>query len=552
MKTKNIFMYRLALLCGLISTMSLFACLDDSDETIALEEGNTPELLLGTWNVEKSELYDITSERYHSDLPDDNSLSNLYNIGVDGVGLLYSNGETEDILWSLNDMNQVLTINGDVYKLASLGEKVMVWESRRSVNGDNYIHRYTLRKTGDWEYDINNSGNPEENVESENKTQTVSSDESGIYSLYGYTVIVPKGAVPRTNSGDIGKVVFSIQLTDDLPAGLPQGTTLLEQGNVKIEPMNFTFNSPLTVKIPLRGYSASDVQVYWYNAYTGSWVLVPFSKINSDGTASISVIELGQFIVVRNATGTGTSQLSTGGIHIASQYIQSGYYYYLTLTPQGSSTGTKSIAFTSNGEDLYMAGIARGTYSVTITRERRSAVSSDAATIESAYLQNVSVTQLLTKGNGGYNTYTGWTELSLNNVSWSSGRPGIWGEATKTYGTGKFQATLTWVNTSSSRTDYDLHLTTPLGEVYYGAKQIGAFELDRDWTTPAGNAIENIYSIRDNFASGTYKVRVHHYSGVVGKSYNCRIIVNGTVVKSVTQTINTNNVYNDIYTFTIQ
>ena len=478
--------------------------------------------------------------------PNDNNISKVYTFEQNNSGEVSEKGlSATGFYWNMDNQGETIDIDGQTFRLASLGENVMALESNRSVNGEQYRHRYILKK-------VSNGNDTNVDEPDDDATQVVSSDEGRTFRRYGYTVIVPKGAVPRNSSGGIGRVAFSIQLAEDLPTPLPNGMTLLERGNVKIEPMNFTFNSPLTIKVPLRGFNASDVYVYWYDAYTGGWRLIPFSKINTDGTASITMIELGQFVVVRNSTGTGTNQMTTGGIHIARQYIQSGYYYYLTLTPRNSYASSKSIAFTSNGEDLYMAGVELDTYTATVTRERRSSTNADAATTETATLNNVTVSTKLTKGNGGYSSYSGWTELSLANVNWNDGRPNNWGEPTKTYGTGKFQATLTWVNTNSSATDYDLHLTTPSGEVYYSNKQAGAFELDYDWTTPAGNAIENIYSIRDDFASGTYKVRVHHYSGVQGKRYNCRIIVNGTVVKSVTGAINTNDAYDDIYSFTIQ
>ena len=71
-----------------------------------------------------------------------------------------------------------------------------------------------------------------------------------------------------------------------------------------------------------------------------------------------------------------------------------------------------------------MAGVEPGTYSASITRENRSSTNSDASTTESATLNDIKVSTTLTKGNGGYDTYTGWTELSLSNVIWSNGRPG--------------------------------------------------------------------------------------------------------------------------------
>ena len=546
MKAKNIFKHLWLPAVLLFGSTVMVSCLKDGEETVALEAGDATELILGSWEVERSELFDLTTELYHSDLPDDNNLSKIYTFGQNNSGAVVEKGLSPvNIYWHIDNSQETIEIDGQSFRIASLGENVMSLESTRTVNGEQYRHRYILSKIEDAS-DLN--------VEEpdDDETQVVTSDEGRTFLRYGYTVIVPKGAVPRNSSGEVGKVAFSIQLSEDLPAPVPEGTTLLERGNMKIEPMNFTFNSPLTIKIPLRGFNPSDVNVYWYDAYAGGWRLIPFSKTNSDGTASISVIELGQFIVVRNSSGTGTNKMNVGGIHIARQYIQSGYYYYLTLIPKNISGTSKSIAFTANGEDLYMAGVEPGTYSASITRENRSSTNSDASTTESATLNDIKVSTTLTKGNGGYDTYTGWTELSLSNIIWSNGRPGNWGEATKTYGTGKFQATLTWVNTDNSKTDYDLHLTTPSGEVFYSHKQAGAFELDYDWISGVGNAIENIYSIRDNFEAGTYKVRVHHFSGVTGKKYNCRIIVNGVVVKSVTGAINTNKSYDDIYTFTVQ
>ena len=140
--------------------------------------------------------------------------------------------------------------------------------------------------------------------------------------------------------------------------------------------------------------------------------------------------------------------------------------------------------------------------------------------------------------------------MTLSSAGWNEGRPAAWGEETVTYGTGKFQATLTWINESGNTTDYDLHLTTPSGEVYYMNKRQGSFELDRDVIDALGNAVENIYSINDSFERGTYKVRVHHYGGATGKRFNCRILVNGVVVKSVTGVQDSG--YADIYTFAIE
>ncbi len=383
----------------------------------------------------------------------------------------------------------------------------------------------------------------------QDRTDIVSSNESETFNRNGFEITVPKGAVPKTNSGSDGKVAFSVTSGGELPTALPEGTEIVNGASIKIEPMNFIFNSPITLKVPLYGQSTNEVALLRYNEYTNSWEVIPFSSVNSDGTASASVIELGYFVLIKY------SQRNTfGGIHIDNRYLEEGYYYYLTLTSRsGSAIGdTKRISFAANGQDLYMANVPLGTYNVTLSRERRSNLNSQVNAIE-YYPGNMTITvsTSLIQGNGGYNTYTGWTELRFEGYDWINGRPdNVWGEATTTYGTGTFQATLTWVNSSTQTyTDYDLHLYGPNNlHVYYGHKNEGAFELDRDWTNQVGNAVENLYTISDDITPGQYQIKVHHYSGASGKRYNCRVILNGVVVKSVSGATSSTD---HIYTFDI-
>ena len=387
----------------------------------------------------------------------------------------------------------------------------------------------------------------------EDQTQVISSSESETFERLGYEITVPYGAVPHTNSGSDGRVAFTVTATEELPADLPDNTQIVEGASIKLEPMNFTFNSPITIDVPLHGYEADEVALLYFNESTGSWDVIPFSSVNNDGTASISVIELGQFTLVR-LTNEG---MAFGGLHIDSEYLEEGYYYYLTVSSsQYASAGeVKRISFSANGDDLYMANIPLGSYYVTVSRELRGNLQTSASDVE-RYTETiyVDVNGRLVPGDGKYDTYTGWTELELSRYNWTDGRPdNAWGEATATYGTGTFQATLTWVNVSSSVTDYDLHLFGPNGlHVYYRQKNDGAFELDRDWTSPLGNAIENIYTVSDEITPGEYQVRVHHYSGALGKRYNCRVIMDGVLVKSVSGSIPTNKEFDDIYTFTIE
>lgn len=383
------------------------------------------------------------------------------------------------------------------------------------------------------------------------ETKVVSSSESATFVRNGFTVTVPFGSVPKTNSNSDGKVAFSITQAEELPASLPSGVSVIRESSIKVEPMNFTFNSPITIKVPTQGEDIDKVALLRYNEYTNAWEEVPFSSINSDGTVSVSIIELGYFVLVKKNT---SGQL--GGVHISKRYLDEDYYYYLTLTPvNGNTQGIKRISFAPNGNDLYMANVPLGNYYATVSRERRSSLGQVSSSVQyCATNYTCNVTRALVKGSGSYETYTGWTELTISEDNWSDGRTNAWGTVTSTYGTGKFQATLTWVNaTSDSYTDYDLHLYGPDNlHVYFSNKRQGVFELDRDWIREVGNATENLYNTDENIPSGTYTVKVHHYSGQTGKRYNCRIIMDGVVVKSVTSSIPTNGVYQDIYSFTIE
>ncbi|MBQ9186750.1 MAG: hypothetical protein IJ144_02860 [Prevotella sp.] len=562
MKLRKIYSHLWMVAIMAVASLLTTACVKDGEKSIVLEGGETAQMIVSNWRVERVELYNVPSETYHSDMPDDVLWGGVLTLDENHVGIFAPRAGQEDnareFEWDI-DGNE-LSIGGTEYDMISLGRRIMALEVPVVVDGVVFTKRYVLRNLGRGSYTPGGGGNddpgigdPDDddpNIDND-ATQTVSSDEGRTFTRNGYTVIVPRGAVPTGTNGQTGNVAFSIQQigTDELPAGLPSGTTLLPRGAVKIEPMNFVFNSPITINIPLDGNDPDDVAVYWYNPSTGQWELVPFSSINGNGTASISVIELGYFIVVKKPT--GNTAYNYGGVHIARQYIENGYYYYLTLVPVSGSNSSKSIAFTSNGQDLYMAGVPMGTYSVTVTREQRSDLTSAATATQTAVVGNVEVKTRLVKGSGGYSTYTGWTEIVLSNLNWTDSRNQTWGEATVTYGTGKFQATLTWYNASGNTVDYDLHLENSNGgHVYWSNMTWGAFKLDRDCIDQLGNVVENIFSVSDDFARGTYRIYVRHFGGATGIRYNCRIIVNGVVVKSVTDICNSGD--QNIYTFTVE
>lgn len=379
-------------------------------------------------------------------------------------------------------------------------------------------------------------------------TSLISTDYGANITYNGFTLSVPKGAVPQKNNGQNGQVRFSITQIDELPAPLPSNCSQLNSKSaIKAEPMGFTFNSPLTLSLPTSETDLDGLALLRFDEYTETWQNVPFSTISSNGTISISLIELGYFVIVKY-----DETLPYGGIRIQSRYLDEEYFYYVTLTSTNANDNSaKRIAFSPSGKDLYMANLPIGNYRVAIARERKnSTLDQSTETQYLSYQPTVNVRTKLISGNGGYNTYSGWTDITLGSSVWDNGRPADWGNLTVTYGTGKLQATLTWINSVNSEgTDYDLHLFGPSTHVYFSQKNSGGFELDRDWLTESGNAIENIYSITDEIEHGNYTIKVHHYSGLLNKRYNCRVIVDDVVIKSVSGSISTNKAFDEICTF---
>lgn len=397
-----------------------------------------------------------------------------------------------------------------------------------------------------------NNDKPNEDEEEKDQAAVVGSDEYKSMERSGFTLIIPRGAVPTTNENTNGHVAFSMSYVDqaNLPAidKLPNGAQIIDNASVKIEPMNFIFNSPLILRSPTQ--KASNATLLHYNENTGNWDVVPYSCRNDDGTTDAAIIELGYFVLVKPLY----ADQGLGGVRVKKDKLNDNYFYYLTLTPLGENQeNIRRISFASKGNDLYMANVPKGTYSVTISREKRASWEAEPESMDYYTTSNVTVSQSLSSADGGYENYNGWTDINLDNVKWNDGRTEDWGLVTKSYGTGDLQVTLTWVNTSLQKyTDYDLHLYGPDGiHVYYNQKESGNLALDRDWEKNAGYAVENIYSINNNFVPGEYTVRVYCSKGQKRTRYNCRVIRDGVVVKTVSGAI-TDQKYDEIYTFTLR
>ena len=537
--TKNLFLLGTAWLFGLFF---LSSCLSDGEDTIALERGDPYELLLGKWKVSQA-LYEGEDEKgniVYADIPEDSWLATIFDFEADGRYTETQGQNVETYPWQMDPANgdMILSLNAVNWDVVSLGKGRMRISREVSVGGVYLLKCYDLYRISS--EDAEENGNGEDIGDN---TVNVSSNEYSVISRNGFALTIPHGAVPLNDDGENGTVAFSMSFPEEVPYGLPSNLQAVGR-IIKIEPMNFVFNSPLQMEVPDNG-SDSKVHLYGYDASLNKWVLVPYSY-NEQGKSVISTNRLGYFVLARE-----TGETVYGGIHVDGSKLNDGYYYYVVISSASGSTQAQEMvgrmSVSSDRNQIYMPDLPKGVYAIRVVRQKRSSYASEAVITEySSKTYSVAVQNTLYKGNSGFPSYTGWTNISGMDWFWDDGRPSEWGTETKTYGTGKFQATLTWTNPSSEfYTDYDLHLSGPNNlHVYYSNKKQGCFELDRDWIRDPGDAVENIYSINDNFPAGTYVVKVNHFSGAMGRLYNCRIIMNGKVVKSVSgATGDTNEIY---------
>lgn len=389
----------------------------------------------------------------------------------------------------------------------------------------------------------------------------------------GSELTVPKLSVPKNEKGEDASVYFSLETSPTHSVDLPRGMTPVGD-YVKVEPFNFTFNVPLVLDLPLKGATDMDkLFVYRFDENTDTWKMVPISGIGSNGkSVTVNVNDLGYYVLVRTTEIPEARRM--GGIRFVHPSGGEKYFYSLTILGVENKFGNeqervavgtlaRTIQLNDGGPSAmtYLTNLPQGRYIILLSRERRNSFSSEMNQME-YYSKNFDITveSGMTIPPGcelKLTEWGGWASLYLNGSdgNWIEGRPSIWGEVTKTYGKGEFQATLTWVNDNQRITDYDLHLYGPNGlHIYFSNKGTvnDAFNLDRDWTTPAGNAIENIYSIKDVFPAGEYVVKVHLYSGTTNRNFNVRIIQNNTVVKSMRSSIGTQKGEQEIYRFTVK
>jgi hypothetical protein len=391
-------------------------------------------------------------------------------------------------------------------------------------------------------------------------TTVVSSTSSGsVTTPSGHGLQVIPGTVPPNQNGATASVTFSVETPVDPPSPLPAGATL--RGSfVRMGPMGFAFRWPVHILLPYPdGSDISTLKIIYYDQPNDRWQLIPISEVDqTNKRLGADVLYLGYFAIATISSGMAKTLApdSDGGFTYTGE---SGYYYTLTVASVTAwkyawqavwwpgivgSTGSSGTNPGGGPRQPTHFILAQATYSIWISRTQPGTLS----TLPKTYTYTVPATGTIAgpvTWSGPLSDGDGWTTLQApGGGQWVEGSPSNWPTPTATYGTGEFQATLTWSNTSTRSSDVDLHLFGPNNmHVYYpsGSKTSpdGSLQLDRDWRYTVGNAVENIYSL-STMPAGSYSIKVNLYGGP-SMTYSVRIIRQGAQVKTFTGTVSTVN-----------
>ena len=346
-------------------------------------------------------------------------------------------------------------------------------------------------------------------------------------------------------------MAFSIESPVESPSELP--TMMSQSGNfTRYGPEGFVFHWPVRTVFPYpENSNPSEMAILRYDELEEKWRFAPFSFVDAvNHTVGVDLLQLGHAVLVNlsaiplKITGSAGDECIWGGFKFQDQAPE--MYYTLTVKSvsniacQWQETYLMAEimgAMGCTGVDMHKPLpyttilLAQADYEIWISK-------TTGKSPYKIYTYSVPATGRVS----GYVTFgtpqphgSGWTPLSMpSGGQWIEGSPsdgsGAWPPATVTWGTGAFQATLSWTNNTSHATDLDLYLYGPNNMVvYFGNKTSGdgSVQLDRDWLEGYGNATENIFSVAD-MPKGNYELKVHRYSGD-GTNFRVRVIRSGSV-----------------------
>lgn len=435
-----------------------------------------------------------------------------------------------------------------------------------------------------------------------NVAQQFNTNQSGVLDGgSGYALGVGPRSVPNYTNGTPATITLSMDASTRPPVPPPAWLRIVAQP-VKFDPENFNFNFPLTARLPVAAVNdPANLFFLRYNTTRNTWTRSLFAVDGDPPTAVESTLfNLGHMAVgeydgvmsgallgdlpetVDGVTAASPEQglRPTGAMWLPSTLCPIGagdcFFYFVVKgfiskypqdVPDGALNGRvlrsiSNVTGESPSPTLFM--LPQGTYQfclsalespLTLTYLRKfTRTDPIQVTIDQPYRCALTYTceKTVTVGGGNWGIASDDRPCNMG-AEFPPGDPALLGA------TGDFQATLRWTNVSGNAADLDLHLEGPNGmHVYFGAKTSpdGSLRLDVDWQYELGDAVENIYQLKNAngqsipMPAGNYLLYVKHFLGAANKPYTVRVIYRGTV-QNFSGVMGRAGDRHDIYRFTV-
>jgi hypothetical protein len=370
----------------------------------------------------------------------------------------------------------------------------------------------------------------------------------------GASLYIPRGAVPKTASGQDGEMLFVIErgtATDfNVPSTPPSGYQFA--GNMfSVGPEGFTFAQPIEMTLPVpAGSPGTQATIFEYDRSASRWKDIGGTVSRDGNKVSANVQDLNSVTVYGFPMG-GCSTVGERGAGAIEVQAVVGYSFQMCIESftlkypdydrNFSSVGRRGSVIRRDSAQCPADGLVywilpQGTYTIDVEVYIHRV--NDRPPDYLGYFQrSVSITQPhydyvgCMPGNFWYTAPFGPMEVNPNLLT--AGRAPCMGAPTPSVGIGSLNVRLEW----GLKADLDLWVVDPCGnKIYYLATQrtcqgsLGQLDLDNTCSGVVGRP-ENIFWA-SNPPRGTYKVYVDYFNtcGVSGAvPYTVRWWIRGVV-----------------------
>ncbi len=391
--------------------------------------------------------------------------------------------------------------------------------------------------------DNSTNSNPPAGNESDYQASgaVTTTQESVISTESGAELQVPRYAVPETESGGSGTMVFSIERNASAAptplSGHTRGSEVYRFG-----PDGFTFAEMVEITVPVLGdTTGKEVTLNRIDPNTGETEMVGGIYDPATNTISAQRYHLSDYFASlygRNEQGWGafkvTNASSTHWLSLCVEEYDLKYddqeaFFDGNAQCQWAPMGT--IGWSNSGDWF----LPQGDYTICVEMSRAGTVSSPPGDPESWTIE-------ASLNSPWSRLHSATTPITIGSVPGGAtdGPCDCTPTPTTSVGTGDIQVTLTWHNPSSI--DLDLFVTEPNGtRCYYNHTPTstgGTLDRDNKCSNYTNGRPENIFW--SSAPAGQYKVEVDWYSdcgnGMTSQSYDVRVVA-GSSVRTYSGTI---------------